>query len=85
MALVTKMTRCALCGSSDVIYSKADARYHCVACGANGAHPMPAADLERINRIAVLGGSDDELAALRRRYPRLELANWSSENRLQLK
>ena len=46
---------------------------------------MPAADIAAINRIVALGGNDEELAALRRRYPRLHIASWSSENRLQVK
>lgn len=83
MALVTKMVRCALCGSSDVRYDKG--RYDCAACGARSEHPMSAADIANINRIVALGGSGEELAALRRRYPRLHLTSWSSESRLQVK
>lgn len=83
MALVSKTIRCALCGSSDVKYE--EGRYHCNGCGAKSEQPMPAADIAAINRIVALGGNEEELAALRRRYPRLHIASWSSENRLQVK
>ena len=44
MALVTKMIRCAKCGSSEVVYD-GKAVYHCAACGMDCDHAMPAADL----------------------------------------
>ena len=83
MALVTSMSRCAVCGSRDVAY---DGKiYHCSTCGANSEAPMPAADLAAVNRIAVMGGDPDELARLRKRYQHLDITSWSSENRLQVK
>lgn len=85
MALVTKTLRCALCGSSDVVYCVEGRYYHCDTCGGTADSPMPAADLAAVNRIATLGGSEEEWEALRRRYPRLGMASWSSENRLQVK
>lgn len=81
MALVTKMIRCAVCGSSDVKYDRT--QYHCAACGAHRDRPMPAADLADINRIMVLGDKDGRLAELRRRYPQLDITNWSREKRLE--
>ena len=45
---------------------------------------MPAADLAEVNRIVALGDSDGRLEELRRRYPRLDVASWSKENRLQV-
>ena len=51
MALVTKMNRCAVCGSS---------------------------------QISLMGGSTEEIEALRHRYPRLGLTTWTKENRVQL-
>ena len=79
MALISKMNRCAVCGSSEVVYNEAAGLYHCPVCGKDSAQPMPQADLTAVNRIAVLGD-----AKLRRRYPRLDLPTWSKEDRLQL-
>ena len=33
MALISKMNRCAVCGSSEVVYDKASGMYHCPTCG----------------------------------------------------
>ena len=33
MALISKMNRCAFCGSSEVVYSEATGLYHCPVCG----------------------------------------------------
>ena len=73
MALITKMHRCAFCGSSEVTVSE------------NGTadHGMPAADVEAVNRILMTGGDAETAEELRRRYPRLNLTTWSKENRLQ--
>ena len=49
MAIVSKITRCAVCGSTDVAYSESTKRYHCAACGADEAQPMNAADLATLN------------------------------------
>ena len=78
MALVTKMNRCAVCGSSQISLMADGKYYHCEACGATSNHTMPAADLAKV------GGSTEEIAALRHRYPRLGLTTWTKENRVQL-
>lgn len=83
MALVTKTIRCAVCGSSDVAYD--GKTYHCAACGTNSDAPMSAADLAVVNRIAALGGDNEELTRLRRKYRNLDITSWDSENRLQMK
>lgn len=83
MALVTKTTRCAICGSSDVAYD--GKTYHCAACGADSEAGMPAADLAAVNRILALGGSNEELTRLRRQYRNLDISSWDKENRLQTK
>lgn len=83
MALISKMNRCAVCGSSEVVYDSSKGLYHCPACGEDRPEPMPAADLTAINRIAVLGDEDNQLDELRRRYPRLDLVSWNKEDRLQ--
>ena len=84
MAIVSKITRCAVCGSTDVAYSESTKRYHCASCGADEAQPMNAADLAKLNRIAALGDVDGQLEDLRRRYPKLNMTSWSRENRVQL-
>ena len=83
MALVTKTIRCAVCGSSSVAYDGKN--YICSACGARKEQPMAAADLAAVNRITALGGDNEELARLRKQYRNLDIASWSSENRLQVK
>lgn len=83
MALLTRMIRCAVCGSSDVTY---DGKiYCCPTCGANRDAPMPAPDLASVNRIVAMGGDPDELDRLRKRYQHLDITSWSSEKRLQIK
>lgn len=84
MALVTKMNRCAVCGSSQISLMTDGKYYHCEACGATSNHTMPAADLAKVDRISLMGGSTEEIAALRHRYPRLGLTTWTKENRVQL-
>ena len=84
MALVTKMIRCAKCGSSEVVYD-GKAVYHCAACGMDCDHAMPAADLAEVNRIVMLGGEPETLAELRKKYRNLDITNWTSKNRLQVK
>ena len=49
MALVTKMIRCAVCGSSDVSFD--GKTYHCATCGTDSDVSMPAADIAAVNRI----------------------------------
>ena len=41
MALVTKMNRCAVCGSSQISLMADGKYYHCEACGATSNHTMP--------------------------------------------
>ena len=50
MALISKMNRCAFCGSSEVVYSEATGLYHCPVCGKDSAEPMPQADLNAFCR-----------------------------------
>ena len=71
MAAPAKTIRCALCGSSSVVYRSG--RYYCVSCGTRGDHPMSDAELANIDRALSLGDDSTELAALRRRYPRLRV------------
>ena len=75
MALITKMHRCAFCGSSEVTVSE-NGTYTCRDCGRT-------ADVEAVNRILMTGGDAETAEELRRRYPRLNLTTWSKENRLQ--
>ena len=84
MALISKVIRCAQCGSSDVTYREDTKLYHCACCGADCDHTMPAADLATLNEIAAMGGNSEKLAELRKRYPRLGIPSWSRENRVQL-
>ena len=69
MALVTKMNRCAVCGSGQISLMADGKYYHCEACGATSNHTMPAADLAKVDRISLMGGSTEEIEALRHRYP----------------
>ena len=71
MVAPAKTIRCALCGSSNVAYR--NGRYYCVSCGARDDHPMSDAELAYIDQILSLGDDSAELAALRRRYPRLRV------------
>ena len=52
MALVTKMIRCAVCGSSDVSFD--GKTYHCATCGTDSDVSMPAADIAAVNRIVAM-------------------------------
>ena len=71
MALVTKMTRCAVCGSSDVSFD--GKTYHCAPCGTDSDVSMPAADIAAVNRIVAMGNdAEAELPRLRRQYRNLE-------------
>ena len=45
---------------------------------------LAAADLAKVDRISLMGGSTEEIEALRHRYPRLGLTTWTKENRVQL-
>ena len=83
MALISKMNRCAFCGSSEVVHSEATGLYHCPVCGKDSAEPMPQADLNAVNRIAMQGDTEGKMDDLRRRYPHLDLATWTKEDRLQ--
>ena len=92
MALISKMNRCAVCGSSEVVYNEAAGLYHCPVCGKDSAEPMPQADLAItetstamiIAPILFSCDANGEMDELRRRYPRLDLPTWSKEDRLQL-
>lgn len=84
MAIISKTTRCAVCGSTDVTFSEATKRYHCASCGADEAHAMNAADVAAINSIAALGDTEGKLDELRRRYPNLDITSWTRENRVQM-
>lgn len=68
MALITKMHRCAFCGSSEVTVSE-NGTYTCRDCGKTADHGMPAADVEAVNRILMTGGDAETAEELRRRYP----------------
>ena len=84
MALVTKMTRCAVCGSSDVSFD--GKTYHCATCGTDSDVSMPAADIAAVNRIVAMGNdAEEELPRLRRQYRNLDISSWDKENRLQTK
>lgn len=82
MAMVTKMVRCAACGSTHVV--KEQGLVRCKDCGAKLAHGMPAADLEQINRIQLMGGSEEVLKALRNKYRNLDISTWTRDSRLQV-
>lgn len=43
MALISKMNRCAVCGSSEVVYDSGKGLYHCPACGGHGLRAILAA------------------------------------------
>ena len=45
---------------------------------------LAAADLAKVDRISLMGGSTEESETLRHRYPRLGLTTWTNENRVQL-
>ena len=64
MALITKMNRCAFCGSSEVVVSE-NGTYTCKDCGKVADHGMPAADVEAINRIMMTGGDAETAEELR--------------------
>ena len=84
MALVTKLTRCAVCGSSDVSFD--GKTYHCATCGTDSDVSMPAADIAAVNRIVAMGNdAEAELPRLRRQYRNLDISSWDKENRLQTK
>ena len=77
MAIVSKMTRCAACGSTAVTYSEGTKLYRCADCGAERPDSMPAS-------ILALGDTEGKLDELRRRYPNLDITSWSRENRVQM-
>ena len=82
MAMVTKMVRCAACGSTHVM--ETEGLFCCKECGANLEKSMPAADLEQINRIQLMGGSEEVLKALRNKYRNLDISTWTRDSRLQV-
>ena len=56
MAIVSKTTRCAVCGSTDVTFSEATKHYHCASCGAdNGKARMIAWARENLPRKFMVG------------------------------
>ena len=83
MAIVMKTNRCPHCGSSEIETIHMSEHFYCRRCGENCNHLMPAADVEHITRIALLGGSEEEISALHNRYRNLEITIWSAKNRLQ--
>ena len=84
MAIVSKMTRCAACGSTAVTYSEGTKLYRCADCGAERPDTKPAADQSAVNSILALGDAEGKLDELRRRYPNLDITSWSRENRVQM-
>ena len=84
MALISKMNRCAVCGSSEVVFDKESGMFHCPHCGEDRSEAMPAADLAVVNRIVALGDTDGKLEELRRRYPNLDITSWSRDKRVQM-
>ena len=74
MAIVSKMNRCAACGSTALTYSEGTKLYRCADC----------ADLAAINSIIALGDTDGKLEGLRHRYANLDITSWSRENRVQM-
>ena len=80
MAIVAKMNRCALCGSTHV--NAVENGYRCMTCGKTAPELMNAADAALIDKAA-LGGENEALQTLRKRYPHLDLPTWSSKDRLQ--
>ena len=82
MALITKLHRCAFCGSSEVVVSE-NGTYTCKECGKFPDHGMRAAEVDAITGIIMTAGDAETAEELRRRYPRLDLTTWSKENRLQ--
>ena len=83
MALISKMNRCAVCGSSTAVVNEESRTDPFAPCGSDCAHTMPAADLAVSNRIAALGDLRGEMPELRKRYPRLDMTTWTRENRVQ--
>lgn len=81
MSIVTKLVRCADCGSTQV--KEDNGVYRCRACGAALDHPMAAGDMEKIHRALVLGSDSQTLRQLRSRYRNLDITTWSSDERLQ--
>lgn len=71
MVTAAKAIRCALCGSSDVVYR--GERYWCISCCAKGDPPMSDAVSAHIDQTLALGDGSAEVAALWRRYPRLRI------------
>ncbi len=84
MAIVSKLTRCAACGSTAVTYSEGAKLYRCADCGAERPDTMPAADVAAVNKILAMGDTEGKLEALRRRYANLDITSWSRENRVQV-
>lgn len=84
MALVTKMIRCAVCGSSDVSFD--GKTYHCATCGTDSDVSMPAADIAAVNRIVAMATTPRRSCpGLRRQYRNLDISSWDKENLLQTK
>lgn len=81
MSVVTKLHRCADCGSTAVRVE--NGWYLCDTCGSRLDHDMPASDLEKLQKAAMMSGSQEILSDLRRRYRNLDITTWSSTNRVQ--
>lgn len=84
MALVVKNRRCSNCGSSEISEMKNSGTYYCRICGSECDHLMDDAVLERIMRVQIFGGTDEEIAALRNRYPHLGIATRSFTKGLEI-
>lgn len=84
MAFVSRNRRCAICGSSEVTEIRTNGIFSCRTCGGECDHLMDSSDLERVMRVQIFGGSDEEITSLRRRYPHLGIATWSAANKLEI-
>jgi len=84
MAIVSKMNRCAACGSTALTYSEGTKLYRCADCGAERPDTMPAPPPAGTHSHNPLGGTDGKLEGLRHRYANLDITSWSRENRVQM-
>ena len=81
MSVVTKLHRCADCGSTEVRVE--NGIFICDKCGSHLDHGMPASDLEKLQKAAMMSGGEELLDDLRRRYRNLDITSWSSTHRVQ--
>lgn len=80
MSIVTKLNRCADCGSTEV--RQENGKFICPKCGAALDHGMPAADLEKLQK-ALMSNGQEALQELRQKYRNLDITSWSSAHRVQ--